>query len=208
MNTSTTYGQRSCLFCGKPFEAVTLYQFFCSSECRGQRRRQQKAAYHARFKDRITALKKRVADLEEEIELLKRTESHELKEARKELDQLRAELEALRKERNLTQDITRQRTVEHPVNRAAPAVDTSGWDFCLHMSLRAPRLPCGEREECLGCERMGGNRRASSTSPEERVCPACGKTFAIRHGHQKYCSHHCRSAASKAKEKQAGNDDA
>lgn len=88
-----TYGQRSCLFCGKPFEAGTLYQFFCSSECRGQRRRQQKAAYRARFKDRITALKARVAELEEEIEFLKRTESHELKEARKELDQLRAKLE-------------------------------------------------------------------------------------------------------------------
>lgn len=93
MNTSATYGQRSCLFCGKAFEAGTLYQFFCSSECCGQRRRQQKAAYRARFKDRITALKKRVADLEEEIEFLKRTESHELKEARKELDQLRAKLE-------------------------------------------------------------------------------------------------------------------
>lgn len=207
-----TYGQRSCLFCGKPFEAGTLYQFFCSSECRLNRKRQKNREYEIRRDQRrkaeLVALKARVAELEEEIKFLKRTESHELKEARKELDQLRAELEALRKERNLTQDITRQRTVEHPVNRAAPAVDTSGWDFCLRMSLRAPRLPCGEREECLGCERMGGNRRASSNSPEERVCPACGKTFAIRHGHQKYCSHHCRSAASKAKEKQAGNDDA
>lgn len=78
MNTGTTYGQRTCLFCGKTFEARTLYQFFCSLECRIQRRRQQKAAYRARCKDRIAALKKRVAELEE---------------SRKELEQLHAELE-------------------------------------------------------------------------------------------------------------------
>lgn len=97
MNTDATYGQRSCLFCGKTFEAGTLYQFFCSSECRLNRKRQRNREYEIRRNQRrvaeLAALKKRVADLEEEIEFLKRTESHELKEARKELEQLRAELE-------------------------------------------------------------------------------------------------------------------
>lgn len=97
MNTSATYGQRTYLFCGKPFEAGTLYQFFCSSECRLNRKRQRNREYEIRRNQRrvaeLAALKKRVADLEEKIEFLKRTESHELKEVRKELDQLRAKLE-------------------------------------------------------------------------------------------------------------------
>lgn len=148
----------------------------------------------------LAALRARVAELEEEIEFLKRTESHELKEARKELEQLHAEQEALRKERNLMQAPLR-RTVEHPVNRAAPAVDTSGWDFCQRMQLRARLLPCGEREECEGCTRLGGNRRTLSGPLEERVCPVCGKTFAPEKSNSKYCSPICRKRAGKAREK-------
>lgn len=204
MNTDATYGQRSCLFCGKTFEAVKLYQFFCSSECRLNRKRQRNREYETRRDQRreteLAALRARVAELEEEIEFLKRTESHELKEARKELEQLHAEQEALRKERNLMQAPLR-RTVEHPVNRAAPAVDTSGWDFCQRMQLRARLLPCGEREECEGCTRLGGNRRTLSGPLEERVCPVCGKTFAPEKSNSKYCSPICRKRAGKAREK-------
>ena len=207
MNTDATYGQRSCLFCGKTFEAVKLYQFFCSSECRLNRKRQRNREYETRHDQRreaeLAALRARVAELEEEIEFLKRTESHELKEARKELEQLHAEQEALRKERNLMQAPLR-RTVEHPVNRAAPAVDTSGWDFCQRMQLRARLLPCGEREECKGCTRLGGNRRTLSGPLEERVCPVCGKTFAPEKSNSKYCSPICRKRAGKAREKQVG----
>lgn len=207
MNTDATYGQRSCLFCGKTFEAVKLYQFFCSSECRLNRKRQRNREYKTRRDQRreaeLAALRARVAELEEEIEFLKRTESHELKEARKELEQLHAEQEALRKERNLMQAPLR-RTVEHPVNRAAPAVDTSGWDFCQRMQLRARLLPCGEREECEGCTRLGGNRRTLSGPLEERVCPVCGKTFAPEKSNSKYCSPICRKRAGKAREKQVG----
>lgn len=207
MSTSATYGQRSCLFCGKTFEAVKLYQFFCSSECRLNRKRQRNREYETRRDQRreaeLATLRARVAELEEEIEFLKRTESHELKEARKELEQLHAEQEALRKERNLMQAPLR-RTVEHPVNRAAPAVDTSGWDFCQRMQLRARLLPCGEREECEGCTRLGGNRRTLSGPLEERVCPVCGKTFAPEKSNSKYCSPICRKRAGKAREKQVG----
>ncbi len=207
MNTDATYGQRSCLFCGKTFEAVKLYQFFCSSECRLNRKRQRNREYETRRDQRreaeLATLRARVAELEEEIEFLKRTESHELKEARKELEQLHAEQEALRKERNLMQAPLR-RTVEHPVNRAAPAVDTSGWDFCQRMQLRARLLPCGEREECEGCTRLGGNRRTLSGPLEERVCPVCGKTFAPEKSNSKYCSPICRKRAGKAREKQVG----
>jgi len=221
MSTSATYGQRSCLFCGKTFEAVKLYQFFCSSECRLNRKRQRNREYETRRDQRreaeLAALRARVAELEEEIEFLKRTESHELKEARKELDLIHAELEHTqlelarreleleesRKERNLMQAPLR-RTVEHPVNRAAPAVDTSGWDFCQRMQLRARHLPCGEREECEGCERRKENRRTLSGLLEERVCPVCGETFAPEKSNSKYCSPICRKRAGKAREKQVG----
>lgn len=192
MNTDATYGQRSCLFCGKTFEAVKLYQFFCSSECRLNRKRQRNREYETRRDQRreaeLATLRARVAELEE---------------ARKELEQLHAEQEALRKERNLMQAPLR-RTVEHPVNRAAPAVDTSGWDFCQRMQLRARLLPCGEREECEGCTRLGGNRRTLSGPLEERVCPVCGKTFAPEKSNSKYCSPICRKRARKAREKQVG----
>ena len=192
MNTDATYGQRSCLFCGKTFEAVKLYQFFCSSECRLNRKRQRNREYETRRDQRreaeLATLRARVAELEE---------------ARKELEQLHAEQEALRKERNLMQAPLR-RTVEHPVNRAAPAVDTSGWDFCQRMQLRARLLPCGEREECEGCTRLGGNRRTLSGPLEERVCPVCGKTFAPEKSNSKYCSLICRKRARKAREKQVG----
>lgn len=192
MNTDATYGQRSCLFCGKTFEAVKLYQFFCSSECRLNRKRQRNREYETRRDQRreaeLATLRARVAELEE---------------ARKELEQLHAEQEALRKERNLMQAPLR-RTVEHPVNRAAPAVDTSGWDFCQRMQLRARLLPCGEREECEGCTRLGGNRRTLSGPLEERVCPVCGKTFAPEKSNSKYCSPICRKRAGKAREKQVG----
>ena len=186
MNTDATYGQRSCLFCGKTFEAVKLYQFFCSSECRLNRKRQRNREYETRRDQRreaeLATLRARVAELEE---------------ARKELEQLHAEQEALRKERNLMQAPLR-RTVEHPVNRAAPAVDTSGWDFCQRMQLRARLLPCGEREECEGCTRLGGNRRTLSGPLEERVCPVCGKTFAPEKSNSKYCSPICRKRARKS----------
>lgn len=90
----------------------------------------------------------------------------------------------------------------------APVVDTSGWDFCPRMSLRAPRLPCGEREECLGCERMGGRKRRMSGSGasnySDRKCCACGAMYTPVKFNQKYCSAHCQRAAAKAREKQAG----
>ena len=94
-----------------------------------------------------------------------------------------------------------RRTVEHPVNREAPAVDTSGWDFCKRMQLRARHLPCGEREECEGCTRQNENRRKPSGMLKERVCPVCGNTFAPKKSNSKYCSPICRKRAEKAREK-------
>ena len=186
------YGERRCPVCKTLFEAAYPGQVCCSGTCKKTRRlvlrRESDALYRLRRKGELETLRARVAELEE---------------ARKELEQLHAEQEALRKERNLMQAPLR-RTVEHPVNRAAPAVDTSGWDFCQRMQLRARLLPCGEREECEGCTRLGGNRRTLSGPLEERVCPVCGKTFAPEKSNSKYCSPICRKRAGKAREKQVG----
>ena len=83
-------------------------------------------------------------------------------------------------------------------------MDSSNWDYCPRMILRAPKLPCGEREECRGCERMSVNRRTPSGTLEERVCPECGKAFAPKKSNSKYCSPICRKRAEKAREKQPG----
>lgn len=72
----------------------------------------------------------------------------------------------------------------------APIVDTSGWDFCPRMSLRAPRLLCGEREECKGCEKLDAERETG-----DRYCRFCGKLFPAIRKNQKYCSSHCRKQA-------------
>lgn len=41
----TTYGQRTCLICGKSFEAAYAQQVCCSSECQRIRTQQTKNAY-------------------------------------------------------------------------------------------------------------------------------------------------------------------
>lgn len=126
MNTSATYGQRTCLFCGKPFEAGTLYQFFCSSECRLNRKRQRNREYEIRRNQRrvaeLAALKKRVADLEEEIEFLKRTESHELAWTKEELASIREELAAAKEELEHTQlELARKQAELDAAREKAPA---------------------------------------------------------------------------------------
>lgn len=81
--------------------------------------------------------------------------------------------------------------------------ETDGWDFCSRMRLRAPKLPCGEREECLGCERSGGNATTVSEKlvPDTgtRKCRVCEKLFIPLKGNQKYCSHRCRKRAEKVR---------
>ena len=88
----------------------------------------------------------------------------------------------------------------------APEIDTSDWDFCPRMSLRALRLPCGEREECEGCEHLGDTKRTTFRSgvPDygDRKCPVCGKVFVAEKRNQKYCSAPCRRAANDSQKKQ------
>lgn len=55
------YGKRECLFCGKAFEAHTLYSFFCSEKCRLARHREN---------DRIWSRQRR-KKMREEVECLK-----------------------------------------------------------------------------------------------------------------------------------------
>lgn len=117
------YGQRSCLFCGKMFTAVKLQQFFCSQDCGRKRKNERKRASRKRCEDRIKA----------EIEELKAR----VRELEGECERLSANLQDALKKNQIV---------------SKTSVDSSTWPYCQRMRLRAKNLPCGEREECHGCE--------------------------------------------------------
>lgn len=80
----------------------------------------------------------------------------------------------------------------------APEVDTSGWQFCERMNVRAPKLPCGERSECEGCK---GKQPNGDTvlEPGDKKCALCGRIFSPNKPHQKYCSTHCQHQVARAR---------
>ncbi len=67
-----TYGTRTCLECGKEFEATYPGQITCSDKCRTVRKetgmRQGNAAYRQRIRERMA----RLAELERTLALLER----------------------------------------------------------------------------------------------------------------------------------------
>ena len=89
---------------------------------------------------------------------------------------------------------------------SAISIDTTQFDYCPRMRVKAMRLPCGEREECEGCEYAAKRKRhvqgKDSPFPEYagRKCAMCGKDF-IPATRQKYCSKSCRQKAAYKKKK-------
>lgn len=193
------YGQRACLVCKTVFEATYPGQVCCSDSCKKTRERvlhrERDVRGRLRRKKELEALKARVAELEclrdeldrARLELASR--KAELAESREELETLRRGSLPRKEEKNL------RRTVEYPTKPAAPAVDTSNWDYCKHMQLRAPKLPCGEREECQRCERT----RPLVLEPGDKVCAKCKQVFTPKAPAQKYCSKSCQEDAARAK---------
>jgi len=82
-----------------------------------------------------------------------------------------------------------------PAPSAAALIDTSDWDFCKRMNLRARHLPCGEREECQGCERI----RPLVLDPGDKVCAKCKQVFTPKAPAQNYCSKSCQVEAARVK---------
>ena len=117
----------------------------------------------------------------------------ELMRARLELVSRKAELDAAREELEALRG-TREKITVKPASQA-PHVDTSNWDYCKRMELRAPHLPCGEREECKGCERI----RPLVLEPGDKVCARCKQVFTPKAPAQKYCSKSCQEEAARAK---------
>lgn len=192
--TSKDYGQRECRACGAIFTLSLPGQVCCCPEHQKKRqnalkrKNKQERKNKEKSQKQIEELASRVDELEAAFSRMQKPEK--ILEALEE--EKRAEpLPEAPKEEKLP-----RRTVEYPVNRAAPAVDTSGWDFCERMQFRARRLPCGEREECEGCSRRGGKKKASPVE-EGAICPECGKAFVLTKARQKYCSQACMRAAGK-----------
>lgn len=101
---------------------------------------------------------------------------------------------------------TVQRTVTMAVS--AISIDMTRFDYCPRMKVKALRLPCGEREECAGCERspeflkyqqkqkrkqeQDEKRRNHLGRLEEKTCEFCGKKF-MGIKKRRFCSYACSS---------------
>lgn len=197
---SETYGKRTCLQCGQEFEAGYPAQLTCSKKCALERRREQgrqsDALSRARNKNLLTALDEAWAELEwlncryearrgeTGALMMAMCAAHAL-----EMKKLKAELDALRPAS------AEPAPAEEKAPASAAVIDTSDWDFCKRMNLRARHLPCGEREECQGCERI----RPLVLEPGDKVCAKCKQVFTPKAPAQKYCSKSCQEDAAKAK---------
>ena len=209
---SETYGKRTCLQCGEEFEAGYPAQLTCSKKCALERRREQDrrsdALAKARNKNLLTALDETWAELEwlncryearrgePGALMMAMCAAHamEMKKLKAELTAAHDELSAMRMA-SLQAKEPLKRTVEYPTKRPAPVVDTNEWDYCEHLRLRAPKLPCGEREECKRCKRT----RPLVLEPGDKVCAKCKQAFTPKSPTQKYCSKKCQEDAARAK---------
>ncbi len=203
------YGKRICLQCGQVFEAGYPAQLTCSKKCALERRREQgrqsDALSRARNKNLLTALDEVWAELEwlncryearrgeTGALMMAMCAAHAL-----EMKKLKAELDALRPasaEPAPAEEKAPASAAKAPAPSAAAHIDTSDWDFCKRMNLRARRLPCGEREECQGCERI----RPLVLEPGDKVCAKCKQVFTPKAPAQKYCSKSCQVEAARVK---------
>lgn len=91
---------------------------------------------------------------------------------------------------------------------SAISIDTTQFDYCPRMKVKALRLPCGEREECEGCERspdflkyqqkqerkqeQDEKKRNHLGRLEEKTCEYCGKKF-MGIKKRRFCSYACSS---------------
>ena len=209
---SETYGKRTCLQCGQEFEAGYPAQLTCSKKCALERRREQgrqsDALSRAMNKNLLTSLDEAWAELEwlncryearrgeTGALMMAMCAAHalEMKKLKAELDAAQDELSAMRMASHQVKEPLK-RTVEYPTKPAAPAVDTSNWDYCKRMELRAPKLPCGERDECKNCERI----HPLVLEPGDKVCAKCKQVFTPKAPAQKYCSKSCQEDAARAK---------
>ncbi len=206
---SETYGKRTCLQCGQEFEAGYPAQLTCSKKCALERRREQgrqsDALSRARNKNLLTSLDEAWAELEwlncryearrgeTGALVMAMCAAHAL-----EIQKLKAELDALRPasaEPAPAEEKAPTFAAKAPVPSAAVSIDTSDWDFCKRMNLRARRLPCGERGECQGCERI----RPLVLESGDKVCAKCKQVFTPKAPAQKYCSKSCQVEAARMK---------
>lgn len=194
------------------FEAGYPAQLTCSKECALERRREQGRQSNALARARN---KKLLASLDEawvELEWLncryeaRRGEMGALLMAMcaahaLEIQKLKAELDVLRAsaEPAPAEEKAPTSAAKAPAPSAAASIDTSDWDFCERMSLRARRLPCGERGECQGCERITGTNSPLVLEPGDKLCKQCKKPFTPKAPAQKYCSKSCQEEATRVK---------
>lgn len=203
------YGKRNCVICTNEFIATSATQVCCSDECKKELLRKQyreaKRRYTANKKQEFMELRQRKSDLEIENKAL----HSNLNKVNAELSNIKAEYEQLKFELFISQhnlEVANEK-IKKLLN-ATKSLDTSSFDYCERMKLRAMQLPCGEREECLGCARedkekskklriMLNTISTSFTQGEKafkitKTCPKCGQEFITGRHEQVFCSLKCR----------------
>lgn len=203
----SSYGQRACLACGNPFEALYANQVTCSDLCRGKRRVNLKriadAGRRARRKERLAGLVARVAELEAEVERLKGAGA-ELAHVRAELDKAKQELARVMGERDEALAALHAARQSRPVKSAPESVEKIAEQAglpplqeCARLKIKAVHLPCGEYDQCrkpTPCARLGAD---VVMGPGDRICPACKQVFTPNHPRRKYCSRECQENATR-----------
>lgn len=201
----STYGQRECMACGTPFEALYPGQVTCSDACRGKRRVELKRIsgprYRLRKKEHVARLVARVAELEAEVERLKGARA-ELARVKSELAKVRQELVHVMGERDkalaalhAAQQSRPMQSMPEPVEKIAEQAGLPPLQECARLKLKAAHLPCGEYDQCRKptlCARLGGD---VVMEPGDRICPACKQIFTPNHPRRKYCSKQCQEGA-------------
>lgn len=128
------FGKRTCLVCGKEFEAQYAAALCCSIECKRKRKKMQQKGYDAHKKtirDFIRELEARVTALEQAIgcKVSKAVSDPETEERNNELDDVE--------------------TNHDPYGETEETLEPKALQECERMRLRAMTLPCGKRAECF-----------------------------------------------------------
>lgn len=187
------YGQRNCLNCNQPFQAQYAAHVVCSPECKYERRKESWRGTARRQAEKrkayVAGLEARVQELETQLDAALRDKAG----LQVELDALKAELAALKlagmaQAQAMPEPAPKPESLPKPKPEPKPEPALPLHE-CKRMSLRAMRLPCGERDECTFptlCEMLAGKGEA-------KKCKVCGKWFEPTHHTQKKCRE-CREA--------------
>ena len=131
------YGERTCMNCGKKFDATYLQQVTCSDACKKERMRIQ---HRESAKGRWPKHKAMIEELRNSLAVV----SQDRDELKAQVEKLTHENKRLHEElsKALFDKLQASKVVVQP-----PKKSSKQW--CERLKLKAEELPCGNRPECF-----------------------------------------------------------